>query len=65
MSRSKLQSIVISSMGAVAGYVLCGVALRMVDPAMDRSLIRLFSALAGIVLAGIAWKAGVNRGATR
>ena len=52
-------------MGAVAGYVLCGEALRMVDPAMDRSLIRFFSALAGIVLAGIAWKAGVNRGATR
>jgi hypothetical protein len=58
MSRPKLQRIVISSMGAVAGYVLCGEALRMVDPSTDSSVIRFFSALAGIVFAGVAWKVG-------
>ncbi len=51
MNRPKGQPIVIAIMGGVAGYVLCGEALRMVDPSMDSSVIRFFSALAGIVLA--------------
>ncbi len=58
MNRPKGQPIVIAIMGGVAGYVLCGEALRRVDPSMDSSVIRFFSALAGIVLAGIAWKMG-------
>jgi hypothetical protein len=58
MNRPNLQRIMIACLGAVCGYVLCGEALRMVDPAMDRSVIRFFSALAGMTLAGIAWKVG-------
>ena len=58
MNRPKGQPIVIAIMGGVAGYVLCGEALRRVDASMDSSVIRFFSALAGIVFVGIAWKIG-------
>ncbi len=54
----KAQRLVIAGVGAVAGYVLCGEALRMVDPVMDLGVIRFFSALAAIAFAGIAWKVG-------
>jgi hypothetical protein len=58
MNRPKVQRTIIASLGSVAGFVLCGTVLIMVDPAMDLNVIRLLSALAGIVLAGIMWKAG-------
>jgi hypothetical protein len=58
MNRPKGQYFVIAIMGGVAGYVLCGEVLRRVDPSMDSSVIRFFSAVAGIVFAGIAWKIG-------
>jgi len=57
MKQPKIQRTVIAGMGAVAGFALCGTVLITVDPAMDLTVIRFFSALAGIVLAGIMWKA--------
>ena len=48
----------ITGMGAVAGYMLCGVILRMIGPSSDESVIRLFSALAGVLFAAVAWKIG-------
>jgi hypothetical protein len=58
MNPPKVQRIVIATLGAFCGYVLCGEALRMVDPSMDSSVIRFFSTLVGIVLAAIAWRVG-------
>ena len=46
----------IAGLGAAAGYMLCGVILEMIGPSRDESVIRLFSALAGVLFAGIAWK---------
>jgi hypothetical protein len=51
-----LQRILIGGLGAVAGYMLCGWILHMIDPFMDVSVARFFSALVGIVFAAIAWK---------
>ena len=48
----------ITGLGAVAGYMLCGVILRMIGPSSDESVIRLFSVLAGVLFAAVAWKIG-------
>jgi hypothetical protein len=53
---SNLERSLIAGLGAVAGYMLCGVILEMIAPATDVSVARFFSALAGMVFAGIAWK---------
>ena len=58
MKQPRVQRNVIAGMGAVAGFMLCGTVLITVDPAMDLTVIRFFSALTGIVLAGVMWKAG-------
>jgi len=54
----KARRIIVAGMGAVAGFMLCGTVLIMADPSMDLSVIRFFSVLAGILLAGIAWRFG-------
>ncbi len=47
-----------AGLGAVAGYMLCGFILEMIDPSTDVSVLRFFSALAGLVCAAVAWKVG-------
>ncbi len=56
--KANLQRIVMAGLGAVAGYMLCGFILEMIDPSTDVSVLRFFSALAGLVCAAVAWKVG-------
>jgi len=51
-----MDRVLIAGLGAAVGYVLCGGILHIIDPFMDVSVARFFSALAGIVFAAIAWK---------
>jgi hypothetical protein len=54
--KANMDRVLIAGLGAAAGYMLCGGILHMIDPFMDVSVARFFSALAGIVFAAIAWK---------
>ena len=51
-----LQRVIILVLAAITGYMLCGGILRMIDPFMDVSVTRFFSALTGLVFAAIAWR---------
>ena len=53
--KANLERVLIAGLGAVAGYMLCWMILKMIDPTMDVSVARFFSALTGVVFAGIAW----------
>ena len=56
--KASLERSLIAGLGVMAGYMLCGVILRMIGPSSDESVIRLFSVLAGVLFASVAWKIG-------
>jgi hypothetical protein len=56
--KASTERLLITGLGAVAGYMLCGMILRMIGPSSDESVIRWFSALAGVLFAAVAWKIG-------
>jgi hypothetical protein len=54
--QANLERSLIAGLGAVAGYMLCGWILYMIDPFTDVSVSRFFRVIAGVVFAAIAWK---------
>ena len=54
--KANLERSLIVGLGAVAGYMLCGGILYMIDPFTDVSVSRFFSVIAAMVFGAVAWK---------
>ncbi|MBZ5590842.1 MAG: hypothetical protein LAP39_01295 [Acidobacteriia bacterium] len=52
----RLRRILIALLAAVAAFILCDVILQQSDPLMAPQDVLFFSAVAAVLIAGIAWR---------